>query len=78
MYHYLTTNEHTKKQELVQCSSPSVAIARAAGDTITAERVDGKVLELLKKDMPVHTLGKAKEAQPASAGDAAGDGEATE
>lgn len=50
-YHYLVTVKATGAQHLCEASSPSVAIADAAKDEITAERVDGNVLALLSKTL---------------------------
>lgn len=50
-YHYLVTVKATGAQHLCEASSPSVAIADAAKDEITAERVDGNVLGILSKSL---------------------------
>lgn len=66
-YTYLVTQKEGGAQQLVEASSPSIAIADVAGDAYTAERVDGHVLALLSKSMTVRKVGKA--ADPAPAGD---------
>ena len=64
MYNYLLTNTATGEQHLAEASSPSVAIAAAAADMFTAERVDGNVLALLAKTLPTKRVGN-KETGPA-------------
>lgn len=61
MYHYLVTDKASGQQHLAEASSPSVAIADAAAEKFTAERVDGGVLKLLKKTVPVRRVGKPAE-----------------
>lgn len=64
-YTYLITEKKGGAQQLVEASSPSVAIADVAGDAYTAERVDGNVKALLAKTMPVRKVGAKAGEQPA-------------
>ncbi len=69
-YCYLVNKKGTQKQQLVEASSPSVAIAHVAGQDFTAQRVDGAVLAALKTTLgdPVK-VGKTKEdGEPADNG----------
>lgn len=56
-YTHLLTNKDTGEQQLVEASSPSIAIAEAAAETFTAERLRGGALALLAKSMPVRKAG---------------------
>lgn len=64
-YFYLVADKKTGKgTHLAECSSPSVAIADAAKDMFTAQRVEGAVLDALKATMDVRKIGK--DAEPAT------------
>lgn len=71
-YNYLVTVKATGAQHLCEASSPSVAIADAAKDEITAERVDGNVLALLSKTLETRRVLPTPRT-PAADGGAAGD-----
>lgn len=73
MFHYLVTDKKTKKMHLAECSAPSVAIADAAKDLFTAQRVEGPVLDALKATpgMELRKLTKPK-TDPQPAGQEAG------
>lgn len=58
MYHYLVKNKISGDRHLAEASSPSVAIADAAADAFTAERVDGEVLAMLKESLAVKRIGR--------------------
>lgn len=70
-YFYLVADKKTGKgTHLAECSSPSVAIADAAKDMFTAQRVEGAVLDALKSTMTVRKIGKDAEPATPPAGEA--------
>lgn len=70
-YTYLVTNSATGEQQLVEASSPSIAIADAAEKSFTAERVQGGALAILAKSMPVRKVGGTRNPAPAASAPAA-------
>lgn len=50
-YKYLVTAKQGGAQQLVEASSPSIAIADVAADAYTAERVSDSVATLLEKSV---------------------------
>lgn len=70
-YAYLVTEKATGKQQLVEASSPSVAVSAVAGAAYETQRVEGPVLATLAKALgdPVKAS-KPREAAAEPAGEA--------
>ncbi len=78
-YTYLVTEKATGATQLIEASSPSIAIADVAEQAFTAERVSGGALAILSKSMTVRKVGGTRNPAPAPAGDPpAGDPPATD
>lgn len=63
-YAYLVKQKSTGKRQLLEASSPSIAIAEAAKDDFTAQRVEGEVLDMLRDSLPLVKVGR--DATPAA------------
>lgn len=72
-YTYLVTNKTTGETELIEASSPSIAIADAADKVFSAERVQGGALAILSKSMTVRKVTGTRNPTPAPAPAPAGE-----